>query len=149
MITGELPGGKTIQGSLAAEVVTETRLELLRTDFSGHTLAFVAVTDAAVAPVALLELDKGFQQPRAVEVRSQGVRNKYLGVPDLPQQKIADPHLAAGSNEQIRIGQTPGIKVPLNVGFRQLFRAAISAPFSQQRIRGIQNLRASAIVQRN
>src|SRR5215467_9810398 len=82
MIAGELPRGETIQG-----VGGQGEPGLLRAQIRSHALAFVALADAAVAPVALLELYKGFEQARAVEIGPKRFRNENLRIGDLPQQE--------------------------------------------------------------
>jgi hypothetical protein len=37
--------------------------------------------------------------------------NIQLGVGDLPEQEIADAHLAGGADEQVRIGQAGRVQV--------------------------------------
>src|SRR5215468_12377073 len=118
MITGERPQEKQLQGvSWKSEMRTDLRL--LRANFGSHAVAFVAVAYAAIAPVALLEFHKRLQQPRAVEIGPERFRHEDLRVRNLPQQEIAYPHLAAGPDQQIRIGQPARIKVALDIGLGQ------------------------------
>src|SRR5205085_7254392 len=51
--------------------------------------------DTAVAAVSLLIRHDGFEQMTLAEIRPQRVRHPDLGVGDLPQQEVADAHLAA------------------------------------------------------
>src|SRR2546423_523375 len=59
--------------------------------------------DAAVPAVALLVGDDGFEQMAAAEVGPQRLGDPDFGVRNLPQQEIADAHLAARPNQQIGI----------------------------------------------
>ena len=44
------------------------------------------------------------------EVRPQRVGDPDLGVGDLPEQEVADAHLAAGADQQIGIGLAGGVE---------------------------------------
>jgi len=66
----------------------------------------------AVTPLALLVLGDPLDQVRPAEIRPQDRRHINLGVSQLPQQKITQPHLAAGANHQVRIRQMAGVKMP-------------------------------------
>ena len=63
-------------------------------------VALAGGPDAAVAPLALLEVDDGLEQVAGAEVRPQRVGHPDLGVGDLPEQEVADPHLAAGPDRR-------------------------------------------------
>ena len=60
--------------------------------------------DAAVAALALLVVEDRLEQVPAAEVGPQRVGDPDLGVGDLPEQEVADAHLAAGADQQIGIG---------------------------------------------
>src|SRR6266849_1343466 len=71
----------------------------------------VPVVQSTVAPLALLVLCNAFEQLQAAEIRPQRWRDINLGISQLPQQKIAQPHLAAGAYHQIRVRQGPRVKM--------------------------------------
>ena len=66
--------------------------------------------DAAEAAIALLIREHAFEQVPAAEVGPQRVGDPDLRVGDLPQQEIADAHLAARPDQQIGIGLAGGVE---------------------------------------
>src|SRR5689334_3050111 len=65
--------------------------------------------DAAVAAIALLVGEDRLEQMTAPEVGPQRLGYPDLRVGDLPEQEVADAHLAAGPDQQI------GIRLPRRV----------------------------------
>ncbi len=61
-------------------------------------VAGCCICQAAIAPFAFLVLGNALEQMHAAKLRPQ--RRGYVDfrVRQLPQQKIAEPHLAAGAN---------------------------------------------------
>ena len=60
------------------------------------------------------------------EIRPQRLRHIYLRIRHLPKEKIAQPHLPARSDEQIRIGHACSVKV-----FAETFSSSASfSPFA-------------------
>ena len=49
----------------------------------------------------------GGNELRLAEIRPKRRRDDEFGVTDLPEQKIAHPHLAAGADENVGIGNVP------------------------------------------
>src|SRR6202034_2167543 len=72
----------------------------------------LAVVQTAVAALSLLIFRNAFEQVHTAEIRPKRRSHINLGVRELPQQKIAQPHLARGSYHQVRIGKIPRIEVP-------------------------------------
>src|SRR5262245_38040529 len=66
--------------------------------------------DGAVSAVALLIIHDGFEQIPRAKIRPERVSHPDLRIRNLPQQKIADAHLPAGADEQVRIGLAGGVK---------------------------------------
>src|SRR4051794_18421847 len=66
--------------------------------------------DAAVAAIAFLVGDHRFEQIATAEVWPQRFGDPDLGVSDLPEEKVADPHLAAGPDQQIGIRLARGVE---------------------------------------
>src|SRR5438309_10662530 len=72
----------------------------------------LALPDAAVPALALLKFEQSLKQPRAAEIRPERFGDKNLRVGDLPKQKIAHAHLAAGAEQQVGVRQAFGVQVP-------------------------------------
>jgi hypothetical protein len=56
-------------------------------------------------------IGNGALQVLFCKVRPEGAGDVQLGIRGLPEKKIADPVFAAGSDEQIGIGQSGGIEM--------------------------------------
>src|SRR5258706_16221691 len=102
--------------------------------------------DAAVAAVALLVGDDRLEQIAAAEIGPERFGDPDLRVRDLPQQEVADAHLAARADQQIRIG------LPCRV--EELAEAPLverlGAHAGRDRAtRGVDDLRAPTVVQRD
>ena len=67
--------------------------------------------DPAVPALALLVVGHRLQQVAAPEVGPQHVGDPDLRVGDLPEQEVADAHLAAGADEQVGVGLAGGVEV--------------------------------------
>src|SRR5262249_60100421 len=67
--------------------------------------------DPAVAPLALLVVEDGLEEVLPPEVGPENVRDPDLGVRDLPQQEVRDPHLAARADEEVGIGLARRVEV--------------------------------------
>mmetsp|Transcript_10610 Transcript_10610/g.43394 ORF Transcript_10610/g.43394 Transcript_10610/m.43394 type:complete len:538 (+) Transcript_10610:732-2345(+) len=63
------------------------------------------VLDAAEAAVPLVEGRNSGIEFTLTELGPQTVREHELGVGGLPEQEVADAHLAAGADEQVRVGR--------------------------------------------
>src|SRR5687768_10979670 len=63
----------------------------------------VAGLHAAVTALARLEVDDGFEEMAAAEVRPEHLGHVDLGVGDLPEQEVRHAQLAAGADEQVGI----------------------------------------------
>src|SRR5262245_43327182 len=64
----------------------------------------------AEAPRPLLELGHRLVEVARAEVRPEHGGDEELGVGDLPQEEVRDPHLAAGADHEIRVGNVGGIE---------------------------------------
>src|SRR5207302_1356668 len=95
-------------------------------DTRGPLRVGLAFANTAVAAFALLKFHQSFQEPGAVEVRPERLGHKNLRVGDLPKQEIAQAHLAAGSNQQVRVRQATGIQMPRELLLSDLRRRSIS-----------------------
>src|SRR5947199_2488453 len=71
----------------------------------------VGLLDAAVAALALLEVEDRLEKVAAAEVRPQGAGDPDLRIGDLPEQEVRDPQLARGADEQVGIGLARGVEV--------------------------------------
>src|SRR6266404_3215137 len=61
-----------------------------------------------VPPIIFLE--RGVKL-RLAKIRPERRRDEQLGVRNLPEQEIADAHLAAGAYQQVRIREASSVKV--------------------------------------
>src|SRR5215469_799092 len=77
----------------------------------GRRCTGVLGPEAAVAAFARLIVEQGVEEPGARKVRPKNVRHIDFSIRNLPEQKIADAHFAAGANQEIGIGQTRGVQV--------------------------------------
>ena len=89
----------------------------------------------------MLEINDRQIQILALEVRPQGIAEIKLAVGALPQQEIAQPQLAAGADDQLRIGNARRPQVLAEILLRPLL-----ASFGAQ-TGGPQNLRPAAVIQ--
>ena len=103
---GERRGGQRDAADETDHVVTTP----LRTRVTCAPIDRRRRRDAAVAALALLIGEHGLEQVPAAEVGPQRVGDVDLGVGDLPQQVVADAHLAARADQQIGIGLAGGVE---------------------------------------
>src|SRR2546425_6393247 len=99
--------------------------------------------DAAVAAVALLVGDDGFEQMAPAEVGPERLGDPDLGIRDLPEQKVAHAHLAARADQQIGIGLPGGVE---EVAETPLVEIVGIDPRGEHALRGIEDLGAAAVV---
>src|SRR5690606_8625399 len=78
--------------------------------------------DASEATIAALEIEDGVVELVAVEVRPEHRGHIQLGVRHLPEQEVADPHLATGANQQVGIGPLCCVEVSREGGLVDLCR---------------------------
>src|ERR1700730_5876777 len=100
----------------------------------------LAFADTSVAALALLKFKQRLKQPRPVEVRPKRLRDEYLRIGDLPQQKIAYPHLPARADQQIGVRQAFGVQVPRELLLGDLARDPMAVTFGKNRVHGINDL---------
>ena len=65
----------------------------------------------AVAPAIFFQRCK---ELRSFEIRPEGRRDDKFRVADLPQEKVAHAHFAAGANEQVRVRHVAGPEMVRN-----------------------------------
>src|SRR5215204_5547543 len=78
--------------------------------------------DAAVAPLASLELEDRLEELTPSEIRPQHGRHHQLGVSELPQEKVGDTLLAGGADQQIRIREASGVEPTFDRSLVDLLR---------------------------
>src|SRR6266851_6799237 len=105
-------------------------------------VGWLAFADAPVTALALLEFQQGLQQPRAVEIRPKGFRDENFRIRNLPEQKIAHAHLAAGTDQQIGVRQAFRVQMPRELLLGDFVRCSGAVAFGKYRIYGIDDLRA-------
>src|SRR5688572_24103255 len=69
-----------------------------------ESLALDLRGDATEAPLALLEEGERLQILALAELRPHALADVDLGVRELPEEEVADAHLAAGADEEVRVG---------------------------------------------
>src|SRR5580658_1325207 len=83
----------------------------------------IRVSDQSKAPVAPGVFLQRLEKLRLAEIGPERGGDDQFRVGNLPQQKIADAHLAAGADEKVRVRIMTGVKVLRNqllVDFRRL-----------------------------
>src|SRR5512145_3057187 len=76
-----------------------------------ESLALDLRGDAAEASLPLLEEGERLEVLALAELRPHALADVDLGVGELPQEEVADAHLAAGADEQVRVGDAGGAQV--------------------------------------
>src|SRR5690349_12466966 len=101
----------------------------------------------AIAALPPLEIDDSLQKFPLCKVRPQDISHPDLAIRDLPKQKIAQPHLAAGANQQVGIRQIAGVEVAAETLFGDGLRIKALVPFQvcRQTPDGVNQFRASAV----
>ena len=105
---------------------------------------------AAITPLAFLIFRDALEQMHPAKLRPQGGSHIDFRVSQLPQQKVAQPHLTAGANHQIGIGQMPRVEMTRHrvlVDF-QMIQAAIARGRVHDRAERIHQFGACAVVER-
>src|SRR5476651_1716638 len=103
--------------------------------------------DAAIPPLAFAELGDRLLEMLLAEIRPQGVDEHEFGVGALPEKEIADALLAAGANEQIRIGDARSQELALEARFVDLVGRNLSRrDLAREIARRPQNLVARAVI---
>ena len=67
--------------------------------------------DVAETALPVLVFEDGLEEVRRPEIGPEDRRDPDLGVGDLPEQEVRDPHLAARPDEQVGIGQAGGVEM--------------------------------------
>ncbi len=102
---------------------------------------------AAVAALALLEVDEGLEETGAIEIGPQDFRDEDFGVGDLPEEEIADTHFAAGANEEIGIRQIRRVEMARDFIFGDQFPVAVAVAFGEDGVHGVDDFGAATIVE--
>src|SRR5258706_13774031 len=92
----------------------------------------VVFAQSAIAAFAFLKFFYSLQQMNAAKIRPQSLRDVNFRVSQLPQEKIAEPHLAAGAHDQIRVRQSARVEMLANqllVHFQMIESAIASRRF--------------------
>src|ERR1051326_4647710 len=86
----------------------------VRTRFISIIAAGRRFVQAAVTALALLEFLDGLKQVIAAEVWPVELGDINFRIRSLPEQEVAEAHLAASSDHQIELGQMTGVHVAIN-----------------------------------
>src|SRR5580658_5121159 len=109
----------------------------------------IRVSDQSKAPVAPGVFLQRLEKLRLAEIGPERGGDDQFRVGNLPQQKIADAHLAAGANEKVRVRIMAGVKVlrdHLFVDFRRLQPPVLD--LLRHAARGLDDLGAAAVAER-
>src|SRR5712691_1954939 len=117
----------------------------------GVVTATTAATSHPTEPARpALEIGERAIELERTEVRPHGRGDPQLGVGDLPQEEVRYPHLAAGPDEQVRIGDPVGVERAAHVLLGDLRGAELARPhLLGERAKGVQQLLAPAVVERH
>src|SRR5438445_14168 len=111
-----------------------------------QTLAFDLGGGAAEAALALLEEGERLEVVALAEVGPQGVGHVHLGVRELPEEEVAEAHLAAGADQEVGIRDVAGAEVPGERAGGDPFRGELAAPDApRDGARGARDLLAPAV----
>src|SRR5260370_5456767 len=102
---------------------------------------------AAVATLALLEIDEGCEEMGAVEIGPESFGDKNFGVGNLPEENITDAHSAAGANEKIGIRKIGGVEMARELIFGDWLRGAVAVALAEEGVHGVDDFRAAAVVE--
>src|SRR5919199_4875358 len=123
------PGALTTMSRNTGSSTSALSSRRSRPDFRGvssATLVGIATSDSAEAPVAALVVGDGAIEVGRPEVGPERRRHPELGVGDLPQQEVRDPHLAAGADQQVGIRHAVRVQRTVHVGFGHRFRRQLA-----------------------
>src|SRR4051812_46692403 len=71
----------------------------------------IRMIQRAKSPIPRRERSDRLVQMLFAKIRPERVTDIQLSVADLPEEIVADAHLAGGADEQIRIGHAGGVEV--------------------------------------
>src|SRR5262252_2046175 len=145
---------RSIQGNpnqiAPSRIGPRTAAEMIRSSrprYRWPRAAGASAADAAIASFTPAKLGDRLLQMLLAEVRPQRVDEHQLGIGALPQQEIADPLLAAGADQQVRVGQTRRQKLALEQVLVDMVRRKPPARrLSGKAAGGLEDLGARAVV---
>src|SRR5262245_4152164 len=107
------------------------------------------IRDATEATLTLLEVGEGLQVFARAEIRPERLGNVELRVRCLPQEEVAEPHLAARPDEEVGIRDAPRPEVAGHRRGRDLLGLELAAAHAaRDRPRGARDLLARAVAHR-
>src|SRR5437762_6551008 len=109
-----------------------------------------AVDHAAVAPLALLEVEDRLEEVTLPEVGPERRRHPDLAVGDLPEEEVRHPHLSGSADQEVRIRQTRGREAGAERLLVDLLRGQPSrGDVVRERAAGVHDLGPPAVVERD
>src|SRR5215470_11791721 len=93
---------------------------------SSATVAGIATSHPTEASVAALIVGDGAIEIGGAEVRPERRRHPELGVRDLPQQEVRDPHLTARADQQVGIRNAMGVEGGAHMGLVEVLRRQLA-----------------------
>src|SRR6184192_3567364 len=88
---------------------------------AGHCERF-GIFQASEAPAPLLISDNRFEQMHAAEIGPKRFGHVDFSVGALPQKKVRDAQLAAGTHQKIKLRQVVGIQLASDIFLSQIVR---------------------------
>src|SRR5512134_174367 len=98
-------GRKNSPATSSASSATAVPSRLRESGNVGALRLLQLLAGAAEAPLAPAVRGERFFERRGIEVGPQRLGEVELGVGELPQQEVADALLAAGADEEVRLGR--------------------------------------------
>src|SRR6267378_5825805 len=122
---------------------------MLRLSVCADRGMLVVLAESAIPTLPLLEFFNSLEQVHTAKIRPQGLCDVDFRVGQLPQEKIAEAHFAAGSHDQIRIRQPARVEMLADqlLVYFQMIQAAIAGRRFGHRTKRIDDLTAGAIVE--
>src|ERR1700685_676 len=111
--------------------------------------ARASVLQSAEAPIAGGEVLEGLEQFRATEVRPARLRDPELRVTDLPEQEIADAHLACRADHKVRVDHAGRVEMRCDQVLADVVGVRLTGlDLSRDLADGVDDFRTGAVVQR-
>src|SRR4029077_11122019 len=97
--------------------------------------------------LALFDIDYGCKEMGAVEVGPENFGDEDFGVGNLPEEKIADAHFAAGANEKIGIRKIGGVEMAGELTFGDWLRGAVAVALGEEGVHGVDDFGAASVIE--
>src|SRR6185437_1838176 len=85
------------------------------------------LAEAAITALAALVVGDRFEHMDSAKIGPQHIGDVHLGVGDLPEKEVGDAHFARGADEQIGVRHVRGVKLAMDVLFRDVLGRNVPA----------------------